>query len=282
MSASGRGFVYVMRSPAVTWTKIGLSARAPHFRARELSADPVCGALGPWEVIDYRQVEEMRASELALHRHLQARWVPHGSARELFDVPPEVAVAKLIEVAGATLSRGDLIGRLRLEPDLVRYLLRLFRETGLSQFLDLQEAWTLSLFPATAGGREFTINIDRHEVAYAARLRGSDDHVFMLFADALIGDADAAMGWFEARKGEATVTDYRSALDRGVAMTWVGTMADAAGVFDLPFLRRALLAYWYDSLLSMRDRGARSMQARFHNHNAVQELLHLAKEGHGR
>ena len=57
-------------------------------------------------------------------------------------------------------------------------------------------------------------------------------------------------------------------------------MADAAGVFDLPLMRRALVAYWYDSLLSMRDRGARSIQARFHNHNAVQELLRLSREGH--
>ena len=207
MSASGRGFVYVMRSPAVTWTKIGLSARAPHFRARELSADPVYGGIGPWEVIDYRQVEDMRAGERALHRHFDAAWVPHGSARELFDVPPEDAVAKLIEVAGANLSRGDLIGRLRLEPDLVRYLLRLFRETGLSRSLDLQEAWTLSLFPSTGGGREFTINIDRHEVAYAARLRGSDEYVFMLFADPLIGESDDAMDWFDSRHVEVSVTD---------------------------------------------------------------------------
>jgi len=262
-----------MRSPAATWCKIGLSERAPYFRARELTADAVYGAIGPWEVVDYRQVRDVFASEKLLHRHFAAKAVPHGPARELFDVPVDAARAKLLEVAGADLDRGDLVGRMRLEPDLMRYMQRLFCETGLVQFIDLQEMWTLSLFPATAGGRLFTLNIDRHEVAYAAPIRGANAHEFMLYADQLIAEIDAVGDWLETRNGGMEQGNNGSALEAGVSLHWEGSLEDALSVFDLPMMRRALVACWYDSLLGLRDRSKRSFFARFHNHNAVQELL---------
>ncbi len=268
------GFVYVMRSAAVTWTKIGLSARAPHFRARELTADAVYGGIGPWEVVDYRQVADARATELALHRRFRGARVSHGSAIELFDVPPADAVAGLRDLAEADLVRGDLIGRLRLEPSLVGYLSGLFRSTGLGQFLDLQEAWTLTLFPSTNGGRNFTINVDRHEVAFSAPLPDGS-HVFMLHMDGRVIDRRLLRPWLRARNGAIRKQSYASGMAGGVSVRWIGTMEDAAGVFDLPTIRRALVAYWYDSLLALRDRGGRSFFARFHDHNAVQELLRI-------
>ena len=116
----GRGFVHVVRSPVVSWTKIGPSDRAPHFGARELSRDPVHGAIGPWEVVDHRQVEDMQAPEGAIHKHFRIRQMLHHTTREVFDTPVEEACAKLIESAGANLTRGDLTGRLRLEPTRAR------------------------------------------------------------------------------------------------------------------------------------------------------------------
>ena len=148
----GRGFVHVVRSPAVSWTKIGPSDRAPHFGARELSRDPVHGTVGPWEVVGHRQAEDMQAPEGAIHEHFRTRQMLHHTTREVFDTPVEEACAKLIESAGANLTRGDLIGRLRLEPTRCTFIQRLFRESGLTQSMDLRESWTFSLFPPPREG----------------------------------------------------------------------------------------------------------------------------------
>jgi len=274
LSETRPGFIYVMRSPAVTWSKIGLSERAPNFRARELSADGVYGQIGPWSVVDYRQVTDMFACEKALHQHFAAHQVAYVSARELFDVAPDVAQHKLIEVAEANLLRGDTISRLRIEDQLTLFLQRLFRETGLSQFLSLQECWTLSLFPSTAGGRYFTLNIDRHEVAYVAPIRGEGRCEFMLFADELAITSKPLRQWLRAHDGQVSEGSYASQLEDGVVLRWVGDWETAQNIFDLPKVRRALVAYWYDALLNLRDRGKRSVFARHHNHNAVQELMH--------
>lgn len=147
------GFVYVMRSQAVNWCKIGLSECAPHFRAKVLSADTVYGPIGPWSEVDFRQVQDRSAAETALHRCFARHRCKFETARELFDVSADEACAKLRDVVSANLVRGDLVAQMKLDPGLVAFLLDLFRVTGLNQFSDLQEAWTFSLFPSTSGGR---------------------------------------------------------------------------------------------------------------------------------
>lgn len=194
------------------------------------------------------------ATELTLHRRFRAARVAHGTAADLFDVPVAGAVAALLDVAEADLVRGDLIGRLPLERDRVVYLHALFRATGLTQFLDLQEAWTLSLYPSTAGGRHFTISIDRHEVAFAAPIRGEDASAFMVYLDRRVIEGRTVSRWFKTRNGHLRTGHYASARKGGCAAEWIGTMADALDFFALPMIRRALVAYWYDALLSLRDR----------------------------
>ncbi|RYH02711.1 GIY-YIG nuclease family protein [Salipiger sp. IMCC34102] len=272
-----QGFVYVMSAPGYSGVKIGRSDRAPHFRAKELSADPVYRQHGKWTVVDYRQVEDMFATESALHRRFRSvNEIQYEPARELFRLSKSEAVEALLETAEAGLLGAAPLGRLRLDRDLVDYLLRLFRETGLSQFMDLQEMWTMSLYPSTASGRYFTLNIDRHEVAFSAPLRGTGKSVHMIYLDPRILDNEMTYEWFDARDGQVSTGDYLSAADAGCSVSWIGTLSDAVTFFDLPMARRAVIAYWYDSLLNLRDRGKRSFFARFHNHNAVQELSRLA------
>lgn len=275
-----RGFVYVMTAPGWAGVKIGRSDRAPQFRARELGSDPVYGRFGIWSVVDYREVGDARATEGALHRAFVAdNETDAGSARELFRISPDAAVAALLRTAEADLVGPAPLGRLRLDRDLVAYLHALLRATGLDQFLDCQEMWTFSLYPSTAGGRLFTISIDRHEVAWAAPLRGEGRVRFMLHADILFDDApDETLAWFDTRHGTAEQQPYASGDPRGVNLTWEGDVMAAREVFALPLVRRALIAYWYDALLGLRDRGKRSFFARFHDHNAVQELLRLASD----
>ncbi|WP_308917364.1 GIY-YIG nuclease family protein [Jannaschia sp. LMIT008] len=285
MTADRKGFVYVMRSPSVTWSKIGRSERAPHFRAKELTNDAVYGQLGPWEVVDYRHVIDMYETEATLHRHYDGCRTTFGPARELFDVPVDRARETLIAVSAADLVKGDVVGRLRWEGDLARYLLRLFRETGLSQFLDLQEAWTLSVFTSTptrgrSGGRLFTLNVGTHEVAFAKVPDADGRCETMLFVDELVWNEGDVRGWFERHGGGMDrTTIYASRSPRGLCLRWHATLTDSYEIFDLPMMRRGLIAYWYDRLLGMRDAGARSLHARHHNHNAVQELLRLQREG---
>ena len=267
----------MMRSPATTAVKIGRTDRAPHFRARDLGRSGNYATLGPWEIVDYREVEDMDAVEATLHRHFAAHRHSHGSTRELFDVPPGEAQDRLRSASEGVLRRGDLIGRLRLEADLVGYLHDLFRATGLWNFLHLQEAWTLSLFPSTGGGRYFTVNIDRHEVAFVTEPRAGETRRFMLFVDPKVLRGWKVNRWLAARRGYVSrLPLYASASPGGGRLSWSGTLADARAIFSLPFVRRAALAYWTDHLLSLQDRGKRSFFARFHNHNSVQELLRLS------
>ncbi|MDJ0821260.1 MAG: GIY-YIG nuclease family protein [Paracoccaceae bacterium] len=271
------GFVYVMRSPATPLIKIGMSGRAPHFRARELTADPEYGQLGPWSVVDYREVTDMRRLERALHRRFAPFNQPlPGGASELFSVSETVACAALIESAETCLAGAKPVGKLRVHPGLMAYLRRLFRETGLEQFLDLQEMWTLSVFNSTAGGRDFTLNIDRHEVALAAPIRGAEVWRFMIYADRKLSSSWAVRRWLRAHRGSRSFfRSYESARPGGTAILFDATYDDALTFFDLPMMRRALVAYWYDALLNLRDRDKRSFFARFHNHNAVAEIIHV-------
>lgn len=268
------GFVYVMRSPATPLVKIGLSTRAPFFRARELNREGGYGGFFGWTVVDYREVRDCNRVESVLHARFAAfNEVRPDGARELFAISEENAVAALIEASETYLSGAVPVGKLRLHPGLLAFLRCLFRETGLTQFLDCQEMWTLSVFNKTEGGRDFTLNIDRHEVAFARPLRGTGENLFMLAADRLILGVDEVADWLKDRDGFVSDLPYASALADGVGVEFSGSYDQALQFFELPMVRRALVAYWYDVLLNLRDREKRSFFARFHNHNAVAAIV---------
>ena len=168
--------------------------------------------------------------------------------------------------------------RFREDRDLRSYLSGLFQASGLENFYDIQGAWTLSHYPSTNGGRYFTLSIDRHEVAFSTLPKAGEEPMHFLISDALVRKYWGTRRWLWAHKGRIRRSGYASGKERAVAMSWIGPMAEAVGVFDQPGVRRALVAYWYDMLLPMRDRGTRSLHARRHNHNAVSELFAHMRE----
>lgn len=51
-----------------------------------------------------------------------------------------------------------------------------------------------------------------------------------------------------------------------------GNFFDAVEFLELKGVRRAIIAYWTESLIEMQERGRLSLYARNHNWNAVAEL----------
>ncbi len=165
------------------------------------------------------------------------------------------------------------IHKLAVEPDYLDYLMSLFQNSGLENFRDIQESWTFSLFPSTSGGRFFTLNIDRHEVAYAQPIRGSEHQFFSIVVDATIRKDREFKGLLRPYAGSIRSTPYVSNWGNAVSVGFEASFDEAIRLFQATAFRRALLAYWYDALLRMRDRGARSLFARFHNYDAVSEIF---------
>lgn len=196
--------------------------------------------------------------------------------KELFRVPPQTASEKLEELAklhpGLIVARPK-IDRMFQDETFATYMQRLFAFTGLLNWLDIQGAWTLSLFPSTGWGRYFTLNIGRHEVAFAttaSKQTGGPIHSIVM--DRLIYDFPEVRAWVLARRGALRDDVYASALPRSVAVQFSGSFQDALGFLRLDGVRRALIAYWSEGLIQLKERGIASIFARFHNWNAVAEL----------
>jgi len=66
--------------------------------------------------------------------------------------------------------------------------------------------------------------------------------------------------------------NYASA-ERAVIISFQEDFANAERLFDLPGVRRALIAYWSEALADLRERQANSVYARYHSYDAVSALL---------
>jgi hypothetical protein len=152
------------------------------------------------------------------------------------------------------------------------YLFKLFQLSGLYGSLDIQGAWTLSVLPKTNGGRWFTLNIGPHEVAFTTYkpIDGKFEHYLIL--DRLILDYPETIIWIGKHDGEVREASYASA-DRAVTISFLENFANAERMFRLPGIRRALIAYWAESLADLRERNAKSVYARYHSYDAVSELI---------
>ena len=274
------GWIYALRSDNSSSIKIGRTSTTPFQRLRELNAHEVYGPLGPWQHLHLKQVRDTIAVETALHRKLSAfRSQAFGSARELFDISPQRARLELDAIPQADLTAPVPLNKLQLDPPFLHYLRSLFEYAGLENFKEIQEAWIFSLFPKTAGGRFFTLNIDRHEVAYSAPIVGEPDLVHHIIVVDRLAKRDRELkrwlkqnfGWFEripypSNWGDAIVVCFQAPFD------------DSLGIFELSGFRRALIAYWFDALLRMQERGTRSLHAKRHNYDATSEIFrHLAE-----
>lgn len=164
------------------------------------------------------------------------------------------------------------IDRFFQDEEFSRYLLHFFNFTGLMNWLDIQGAWTFTLFPSTGRGRYFTINIGRHEVAFSTTPRKEEPSDHMILMDNLIYDFKEVTRWVRKHDGAMKKDVYESALPRSTSVYFYGTFEDAYEFLDLDGVRRALIAYWTDSLIRLKEKNSQSMFAKFHNWNAVAEI----------
>jgi len=156
--------------------------------------------------------------------------------------------------------------------DVRLYLYKLFQLSGLFGNLDIQGAWTLSLLPKTKGGRWFTLNIGPHEVAFSTRKPDHGKFTHYLILDRLILDYPDTIIWIGLRHGEVEEAHYASA-ERAVVISFQEDFANAEKIFNLPGVRRALIAYWSEALADLRERQVSSVFARYHSYDAVSALL---------
>jgi len=275
-----KGWIYALHSENTPFIKIGLTKISPAKRIREVNTDKNYGPLGPWFQLDVRQVKDVRAIETTLHRQLAEFQVKSVlGTRELFEISTADARAALASIPQADLNHPTPINELRLQPDFVSYLLSLFRNSGLENFRDLQESWTFSLFPSTGGGRYFTLNIDRHEVAYSAKTADKDDLVFhALTVDEMAADEPLVRDWVYKHGGDFFETSYPSNWGNSVTIEFSATFDESLTLFEITPFRRALIAYWYEALLRMQERQTRSLHARHHNYDATSEIFKHLRE----
>lgn len=150
---------------------------------------------------------------------------------------------------------------------------KLFQLSGLFGNLDIQGAWTLNLFPKTAGGRWYTLNIGPHEVAFSSRSAVDDKFQHHLVLDRLILDYPDTIIWIGKNEGAVREAHYRSARERATVISFWEDFANAEKALKLPGVRRALVAYWAEGLAGLRERIAKSSYAGSHSYDAVARLL---------
>lgn len=268
------GFVYILVSPNSNHIKIGGTEHPISKRLKEINRTTSYGDHGPWRLSDFLQVADWQAVEYGLHNYFRASRVGDiPGTRELFGISPHEAREQLWRTDVHLRIGHDKTTTLFQDRHLQLYLYKLFQLSGLFGSLDIQGAWTLTVLTSTMGGRWFTLNIGSHEVAFSTNRKRDDKPTHYLVLDQLIRDCPDTVKWIKERGGKVENANYRSARDRAVTIYFQEPFASAEKFFGLRGARRALIAYWLDSLADLRERSARSAFARFHSYDAVAELM---------
>ena len=274
MEKQSTGYVYVLVSHKTDCIKIGGTDYPRLKRIKEINATEPYKSLGPWTLADFRQVTNWRKVESSLHYTFRSKLNKRiNQQKELFHVAYQDASNKLNQIVDpAMLINKPKIDRMFQDEELSDYLLNLFRFTGLMNWLDIQGAWTFNLFPSTGRGRYFTINIGSHEVAYSTLPLVENISAHMILMDDLIYDFREVAKWVKKHEGEMVKDVYKSALPRSTSVAFFGSLDDANEFLTLDGVRRALIAYWSDSLIRMKEKNTQSLHAKSHNWNAVAEI----------
>jgi hypothetical protein len=268
-----QGFVYILVSPNSNYIKIGGTERPISERLRGINGTIPYAAHGPWQLSDFLHVTDWRLVEGGLHRYFRQRKIREvPGAQELFNVPPYEARRELRATDTALRIDHEKTEQLFTNRDVRLYLYKLFQLSGLFGNLDIQGAWTLSLLPKTNGGRWFTLNIGPHEVAFSTRKPDNGKFTHYLVLDRLMLDFPDTIIWIGLRGGTVEEAHYASA-ERAVAISFQEDFANDEAIFNLPGVRRALIAYWLEALADLRERQAISVYARYHSYDAVSALL---------
>ena len=268
-----QGFVYILVSPESNFIKIGGTERPISERIRGINGTESYANHGPWQLSDFLHVTDWRLVERGLHQHFRDRKARDApGTQELFSVPAHEARAQLLETNSNLRIDHERTERLFANRDARLYLYKLFQLSGLFGNLDIQGAWTLSVLPKTMGGRWFTLNIGTHEVAFSTRKANNEKFTHYLVLDRLILDYPETIIWIGIRGGQVEDAKYASA-EHAVVINFEEDFANAEKVFKLPGVRRALIAYWSDSLADLRERQVSSVFARYHSYDAVSALI---------
>lgn len=273
MQNNKAGQVYILVSPNSDYIKIGGSDYPPLKRIREINTTEPYKSLGPWSLADFRQVTDWRKIEASLHYAFRSKLIKNiNGQKELFHVTAHEASAKLNQIDPAEILKKPKIDRMFQDEDFSNYILKLFGFTGLMNWLDIQGAWTFVLFPSTSGGRYFTINIGPHEVAFSTLPKNIEKPIHMILVDRLILDFKDVENWVASHNGQIHNDAYASALPRSTSIMFEGNFEDAQNFLKLDGVRRALIAYWSEGLMGLKERGVLSVYAKHHNWNAVAEI----------
>ncbi len=263
----------MLASSACEYVKIGGTDYAPLKRIKEINACEPYKSLGPWFLQDFRQVTDWRQVEYALHYTFRSKLVKSiAGQKELFAISP-VEVSRYLEhIDESLVLKKPKIDRLFQDQEFYGFLVKLFRSTAILNWLDLQGAWTFSLFPSTGSGRYYTLNIGSHEVAFATVPAHNMPSVHMIHMDRLIHDFDDLKTWVSERNGELVDDNYVSGLYRSTSVFFEGDFGVAAEFLGLNGVRRAIIAYWSEALITLQEKGTLSVHSKHHHWNAVAEL----------
>jgi hypothetical protein len=266
---SKQGFVYVLVSPNTEYIKIGGTDYPPMKRIKEINTTEPYKSLGPWTLGDFRQVKDWRKVEYNLHYIFRSKKVDEITGqKELFLVNFHEVSARLNEINEEEIINKPKVDRMFQDEQFYNYLVKLFNLTGLLNFIDIQGAWTFVLF---SGRGYFTINIGQHEVAWSVMSKNALPYHSILM-DKLILDFQNVKQWVKEHNGEILEDIYATALPRSVSIRFEGNMNTAQDFMKLDGVRRAIIAYWTESLLILKEKETASKYAKFHNYNAIAEL----------
>jgi hypothetical protein len=272
-STTQKGYVYILVSPSTKYIKIGGTKYAPFKRIREINTCEPYKSLGPWEAHDFREVSDWQKVEYQLHYTFRSKLVKQvAGQRELFELYPVEASEQLEAIDESMIIKKPKVDRMFQDQEFTHYLAKLFRTTTLLNWFNTQGAWTFSLFPGTSGGRYYTININAHEVAYTTNSPSGEVLFNMLNMDKLIRDFKEVRRWVKKHNGYFRDGVYASSLPRSTSVYFEGSFADAMEFLSLDGVRRAIIAYWTESLVELQEKGNLSLHSKHHNWNAVSEL----------
>lgn len=269
------GFVYILTSKNSDCIKIGGSDYPPIKRIKEINTTEPYKSLGEWQLADFRQVTDWRKVEYFLHYQFRSQLNKVvTNQKELFFLPIKTASDALNALDETLIVKKPKVDRMFNDEDFRNYLSTLMAWSGLNHWLNYQGAWTLVLFPATAGGRYFTLSIGSHEVAYSTLNKKSQPSIHMILLDKLILDEEftPVHQWIKSHHGVFSENNYISASARAVNVEFEGNFNDCQTFLSLKGVRLALIAYWHDALFRLKDNKSVSVYARHHNYNAVAKL----------
>lgn len=274
-----QGYVYILQSPNCNCIKIGGTDYPPLKRIKEINATEPYKSLGAWSLADFRQVTDWRTVEHNLHYQFRSSLNKEiQNQKELFHLSVAEASKALSALNLAEIIYKPKIDRMFQDDAFLSYIVRIFKFTGLIHWIEQQGIWTFVLFPSTNGGRYFTLTIGSHEVAFSTLSKKDSPQMNMLVMDSLILDFPEVKKWIKNHNGNIKKTEYATALNHSVFIMFEGNFEDVAELFSLDGICRALIAYWYESLIKKSEEAKLSTYERYHNYNAVAKIMEKIRE----